>query len=416
MGAADLVRAHGLQILALEHHPGTDLVAQPRAHLERSSTHDVAQLLGSTIDTIGVEESGEVGHDHDATKGRASPDSYAFNVSRPPLVDALIDAQTAYILDELGAISRETVAEVVDGLLKIAETVTLADCVPPQVAVDIIGQVRSRVPASVGAGEVVEAFLDVAFAGPSSAVTPSELIDREQLEAVLDEALGHVGLLEAILEDITSGPLVGALASRFIGRIVSEVMAANQAVADKVPGLGALVSFGTSVGAKVVSAADKQLEAVLGDTAGKSAAFAVRKLNTIAIDTLRDPNTRAAILEIWDQVSERPLTGLEGHIEREEISRLADAVRAMIATAADTEPAGDLAERLVASVYARYGSLPITELITDFDLDRNALVDHAHALATAACTAALKTDEVEVLVRRRVEDFFTRPEVVALFG
>lgn len=347
-------------------------------------------------------------------RSRCSTASYAFNVSRAPLVDALIDAQTAYVLEELGTISRESVAEVVDSLLKIAESVTLADCVPPQVATDVIAQIRARVPASVGAGEVIEAFLDVAFAGPSETVTPSELIDRDQLEAVLDEALGHVGLLEAVLEDITSGPLVGALASRFIGRIVSEVMAANQAVADKVPGLGALVSFGTSAAAKMVSAADKQLEAVLGDTAGKSAAFAVRKLNTIAIDIMRDPNTREAILEIWDQISERPLTGLEGQVERDDVSRLADAVRALVATAADTDPAADLAQRLVASVYARYGSLPISELITDFDIDREVLVDHAHALATAACTAALQTEQVEVLVRRRVEDFFTRPEVVAL--
>lgn len=340
-----------------------------------------------------------------------------FGVSRgtpTALVDALIEAQTAYVLEELGAISRESVADVVESLLKIAETATLSSCIPVDLAIDVVAQVRSRVPASVGAGEVVEAVIDVAFAGPSRPVTPSELVARDQLEAVLDELLHHTGLLEAVLEDITSGPLVGAMASRFIGRIVTEVMAANQAVADKVPGLGALVSFGTSAAAKVASVADKQLEAVLGDTAGKSAAFAVRKLNTVALDIARDPATRGAILEIWDQVSERPITGLEGHVDREAASRLADSVRAMVATAADTDAAADLAQRLVASVYARYGDLPITELIDDFDIDRELLVDHLHTIASSACEAALKTDEVEVLIRRRIEAFYTRPEIQAM--
>ena len=337
-------------------------------------------------------------------------DSYASGVSRPPLVDALIEAQTAYVLAELGTISRESVAEVVESLFKIAESTTLAECVPAALVIDTVDQVRGRLPASVGAGEIVETLLDVAFAGPTRAVTPSELVARDQLEAVLDEALSHAGLLEAILEDLTSGPLVGALASRFIGRIVGEVMAANQAVAE-VPGLGALVSFGTSAAARMVSVADKQFEAVLGDTAGKGAAFAVRKLNAIAIDIVRDPNTREAILEIWDQIAERPITGLEGNVEREDVSRLADAVRAMVATAADTDPAADLGGRIVNALYARYGDLPIAELLTDLDIDRDLLVDQLHPLARAACSAALRTDQVEALVRRRVEAFFTRPEI-----
>lgn len=345
---------------------------------------------------------------------RGRSDLYASGVSRPPLVEALIEAQTAYVIDELGSISRESVAEVVESLLKIAESTTLAECVPLSLVNDVVDQLRAQVPASIGAGEIVEAVLDVAFAGPTRPVTPSELVDRDQLEALLDEALSHAGLLEAVLDDLTSGPLVGALASRFIGRLVSEVIAANQAVADKVPGLGALVSFGTSAAAKVVSAADKQFEAVLGDTAGKSAAFAVRKLNAIAVDIVRDPNTREAILEIWDRVADRPITGLDGVVDRDDVSRLADAARAMVATAAATDPAADLARRVAASIYDRYGELPVAELITDLDVDRERLIDHAHALATAACGAALRTDQVEALVRRRVEAFFTRPEIEAL--
>ncbi|MGN6723516.1 MAG: hypothetical protein ACTHJM_12975 [Marmoricola sp.] len=337
-------------------------------------------------------------------------------MSRPPVVEALIEAQTAYVVEELGAISRDAVADVVENLLKIAESVTLAECVPPDVVVEVISQVRATVPASAGAGEMVEAVLDVAFAGPSKVVTPSEFVDRDQLEAVLDEALSHARLLEAALDDLTSGPLVGALASRFIGRIVGEVMAANQAVADKVPGLGALVSFGTSAAAKVVSAADKQFEAVLGDTAGKSAAFAVRKLNAIAMDIVRDPNTREAILEIWDTVADQPLTGLEGTVDREDASRLADAVRAMVATAVATDGAADLARRVVDSIYARYGALPVAELINDFDVDRDLLIDHVHSLAMSVCGAALKTEQVEAMVRSRVEAFFDQPEVEELFN
>jgi hypothetical protein len=42
-----------------------------------------------------------------------------------------------------------------------------------------------------------------------------------------------------------------------MGRIVGEVVQANKAVADKVPGLGALVALGTSTAANVVGAAGR---------------------------------------------------------------------------------------------------------------------------------------------------------------
>ena len=62
---------------------------------------------------------------------------------------------------------------------------------------------------------------------------------------------------------LTRSPLVGTVASRFMGRIVGEVMQVNQAAANKIPGLGSLMSFGTGAASKARGAADKQFEAML---------------------------------------------------------------------------------------------------------------------------------------------------------
>ena len=59
---------------------------------------------------------------------------------------------------------------------------------------------------------------------------------RERVEALLDELLALHPVLERALERLTDSPLVGTMASRFMGRIAGEVLQANKAVADKVPG------------------------------------------------------------------------------------------------------------------------------------------------------------------------------------
>ena len=67
----------------------------------------------------------------------------------------------------------------------------------------------------------------------------------------LDELLALNPVVERALERLTDSPLVGTMASRFMGRVVGEVLQANKAVAGKVPGLGSLMSFGTSAASKV---------------------------------------------------------------------------------------------------------------------------------------------------------------------
>ena len=46
-------------------------------------------------------------------------------------------------------------------------------------------------------------------------------------------------------------------------------------------------------------AADKQFESLLGDTVGKGGTYAVRRLNKIVVDTLLDPTTGEAALQVW---------------------------------------------------------------------------------------------------------------------
>jgi hypothetical protein len=221
-------------------------------------------------------------------------------------------------------------------------------------------------------------------------------------------------VLDRALDRLTDSPLVATLASPFMGRIVGEVLQANKAVADKVPGLGSLMSFGTNAASKVMGAADKQFEGLIGDTVGKGGTFAVRRLNRIVIETLRDPTTREAVMQVWDLVSQEPLTGLGEHATREEIAGVVDAVHALAVTAVASEQVAHLGEVMVDGFFDRFGGYSPTELLDELDLDREAIVADLVRIAPSVVGALRETGDLEQLVRAELEPFYASPEVVAL--
>ena len=334
-----------------------------------------------------------------------------------PLADKLIDAQVAYVLEQLtGDRLLENVEQVVDDVLALAGSLTLEEVVDADAVKAVVRRLLQEVPASTGASEALDVAAEVLHAGPDEPFRVGELVDRGQLEVLVDELLGLSGVLERALDRLADSPLVGTVASRFMGRIVGEVLQANRAVAEKVPGLGSLMSFGTSAASKVIGAADRQFEAIMGDTAGKGATFAVRRLNKILVETLRDPTTRDAVLQVWDLLAEEQVVGSQRYADRDDLAGLVDAVQAVAATAAGTQAAAALADAYVDAFFQRYGHHPVATLLEELEIGRDDLVADVAAFAPRALEAARATGDLDRLVRARVEPFFRSPLVTALLA
>jgi hypothetical protein len=199
-----------------------------------------------------------------------------------------------------------------------------------------------------------------------------------------------------------------------MGRIVGEVLQANKAVTDRVPGLGTLMSFGTSTAAKVVGAADRQFEGLLGDTVGKGGGFAVRRLGRIIVETMQDPTTREAVLQAWDVAAAEPVSGLGRHTSRAELAEVADAVHEIAADALATERAAELAAVLVDAFLDRFGGYTAAELLESLDLDREQVCADVARVAPDVVRLLDESGDLERLLRARLEPFYRSPEVKAL--
>jgi hypothetical protein len=333
------------------------------------------------------------------------------------LADQLLDAQVRFVLDQLtGDRLAETIARDVDDFLAIAANLRLDALVDAGEVKRVVRRLLATVPPSTAASTLVAAGADVVYAGPAEPFTLSELIAGDHVEVLVDELLAMSPLVERALDEITDSPLVATIASRFVGRIVGDVLQANRSVAEKIPGVGSLMSLGTNAATRVMGAADKQLEQLLGDTAGKGAAFAMRRLNKIVVDTLNDPMLRDAVLQVWEQQSGRPLGDLSRYAGQEDVQRLAGLLQEIVVAGATTEPVGNLVDSMIDTFFVQYGEHPVTTLLEELEVSRDDLVADIQAFAPAVVAGALEEGRLEKLVRDRLEPFFHSPAVTALLG
>ncbi len=334
-----------------------------------------------------------------------------------PLAQRLLDAQVAYHLERLTGEGLEAlVAALADDLLTAAGRHQIEDLVDREVITSIVVRALETVPSSAAVSGIIEFATAVALEGPAEPFPVGELADREQVEALVDSLLALHPVVERVGETLADVSMMGTVASRFMGRIVGEVVNANQAVADKVPGLGSLMSMGTSAASKMMGAADKQFERMIGDTVGKGGAFAVRRLNSIVVETMLDPTTRLAAMESWDLLAGMQVVGLSHLVTQEQASDLAGALHDVAITGLATEHAADLVEVVVDAFFDRFGGYTPTEMLEQLDLDRDELVADLVRLAPSAVGALRESGDLERLVRAQLEPFYTSPEVTRLLG
>ncbi len=309
-----------------------------------------------------------------------------------------------------------TVAALVDRALASGASLPIEDLVDREAVVGAVVRTLRATSSSAAVAGIVEAVVDVLMAGPEEPYPLGDLADRPHVEALVDSLLAFHPVVERFVDGLAGVPLVGTTASRFMGRVAAEVLRANKAVADKVPGLGSLMSLGTNAATKMVGSADKRLDGLIGDTMGKGGALAVRRLNRVVVETLRDPVTREAVLQAWDQLAEEDVTGLGEHATREQVADVADALHDLAIGALATDHAADLVGSLVDAFVDRFGGYTPTELLAELDLTRDDLVADAVALAAPLVEALRTSGELEVLVRAELEPFFSSPEVAGLLG
>ena len=335
-----------------------------------------------------------------------------------PIAEQLLDAQVQFVLGELsGARLREVIARDIDELLAVAARLTVSDVLDPAVVKDI----GRRLIADVGGSEVI-ADLAAAVSDGLYEMSASEhhllgdVLDREQVLAVVQHALTLRRLTDRALDRLTESPLVATIASRFVAKIVGDFVQQNRARAEKLPGMSTMLNIGSGAVSKVRGATDRHLEQLLGDAAGKGALYALKRTNNAIRELLRDAPIEEAAMELWDLHADEPIADLRKYLSKAELREFVLRVHALIAAARETPFAGELVDVCVDVFFEQHGGDDLATLLTELGVERDSLVDDVSRLAEPVLAAVTADGTLERLVRARLEPFFGSERVTAILA
>jgi hypothetical protein len=329
------------------------------------------------------------------------------------IANQLLDAQVEFVLAEFsGKRLTQVIKRDVTDLLALAEQLTVADVVDPDQVKGAARRLVERVGGSELLEDLVSALSDAIYdLSASEDYNLGEVVERDPVEALVAKVLSMHTLQDRALDRMAESPLVAAVATRFVTKIVGDFLQQNRQMAERLPGAKSLISFGMGAASKVRSATVDQF---LGDAAGKSTQFAIRRTNSAMRDLVREAPLQGAAMEIWDLHADEPISDLRGYLSKAELRELAVLVHEIVSSARSTEYTGHLVDECVDVFFERYGDRDLASLLPELGISRDDVLDDALRFVPPLIEAAKQTGRLDALIRARLEPFFASKQVLAI--
>lgn len=340
------------------------------------------------------------------------------SVAANNLADQLLDAQVEFVLAELtGERFAEVVARDVDDVLQIAGTLIVKDIVDA----DAVKETARRLVDQIGGSAIVEdlvgALSDAIYdLTASENYTLGEVVERDPVAELITKLLSMQQLQDRALDRLTESPLVATVASKFVTKIVSDFLQQNRARAEKLPGVSSLFSLGSSAASKVRSVGDRHLDQFLGDAAGKSAQFTLRRTNNTLRELVHDAPLHDAAMEVWDLHADEPISQLREYLSQQDLRELALLVHEIVKTSRNKEYIGHVLDAGIDVFFERYGAHDVASLLPELGIERDDLVADITRFAAPVIEAVVADGVLAAQIRKRLEPFFHSDAVTGLLA
>lgn len=334
------------------------------------------------------------------------------------LADRLLEAQVRFVLAEVtGDRLLEVVERDVHDVLALLGPVPVRELVPAEVIKEIGRRLVVELGASSVVSDMVGALADGIYdMGVGDEYLLGDVLDRDAVLALVRHALTLNRLSDRLLDRLTESPLVANIAARFVTKIVGDFMQQNRARAERLPGMSTMLNLGAGAASKVRGVTDRHLDQVLGDAAGRGAAYALKRTNSAIREMLREAPLEQATMQMWDLHADEPIGDLREYLSREELRVLAERTHDVVVSARQTAYAGALVDACVDVFFTEYGDYELARLLDELGISEPNLVADLQRLLPPLIAAADRDGALAGFVRARLEPFFRSDEVRALLS
>lgn len=322
-------------------------------------------------------------------------------------VAALLDAHVAHVVrrlqDEDFAV---LVRREVDHALSRAGELTLDRVVGR-------GQVKAVARKYVSTfelpGAIPEVVGDIATrlrAQPAGGRTLGEVIPRAHVEAVVAQVAGMRGIRVWIAGQLTESPGVQMWLAEYLRSLTTGAVDSNLRMAKRIPG----VSLGLSVGGRLAGGAMTAADQRSREMAEKAAAALLLKWRGDLIGSLTDDDIAETTLGLWDNAARASLGDLMAAVPDDQLVDVMSIGYDLWLDLRTDDYLLSLVDAGVDYFFDTYGAFALDELLAEFGLTSDDLVEEALRFAPPAIAALRDSGVLDDLVRRQLAGFYESPE------
>ncbi|GGO84279.1 hypothetical protein GCM10011584_01450 [Nocardioides phosphati] len=306
---------------------------------------------------------------------------------------AQVEVELDHLLAAVGGLELEKVVQrelVTAVALKYVATFLLPGAIP-----EIAGEIASRVRSH-----------------PANVVPLGELVDRARVAELVSVLAEMRGVRERVLRGLADNASLQSGVGEVMRGIAISPLATGRRFARMVPLVGSGIDAAEKIGAGLIDGADQRSREVAERAAGALLGY----ISTNAAETVSDDELREAVLEVWDALSVRPVGELLGAVSEGQFVELFVAVYELWLDLRTTDYIASAVSSGVEVFFDTYGTFTLTDLLAEFGLGREDLLEEALRFGPPVIEALAETGVLEVLVRRRLAAFYTSPAAQALLA
>ncbi|MCL2541686.1 MAG: hypothetical protein FWE71_04395 [Nocardioidaceae bacterium] len=318
------------------------------------------------------------------------------------LADRLLEAHVAHEVAALRERPAQLAVAELDRLLGLAGGVRLDDVLGrDQVKGVALKYVAShRLPGAIPevAGEIARRVRS----HPANDIPLGELVERRQVEELVTVVSELRTLRNRLLSGLVSSPGLHAGVGGLVHGVATGGVRQGLRIARRVPGLGTGIGLGERAAGGLVEGLDRRSRELAEHGAGVLLGY----LGDRALPDVSDEELRAAVLEVWDAVSTRPVRELTDAVSDEQVIDMCGAVYSLWLDLRTSPYISALVEAGVDHFFDTYGQTPLGDLLAEFGIQRSDLAEEAERFVPSVVAGLDRAGLLEELVRPRLADFY----------
>lgn len=333
-----------------------------------------------------------------------------------PLAQALLDAHTAYLKEQLTGNALQSLLEnEVDHLLEMAGQIRLNEAVTRYMIKDTVRVYAVELELSGAIPELVGDIARGLHAHPIHAETTlGDLMPDGLFAEFLDKILEMRELRERLVHEAVANPVYAALVSDVVLDGIRGYAQQGMERARRLPAAGRAVRVGQSLLGSALPMLEEGLEEGLRKYMRRSLEEILQRSEEFLLDHFDEEKIRELALDVWDLLKDKHIAGIKSGITSLDLEeffvigyetwrelRLTPFYIALIDSGID-------------SFFDKYGEITLSELLDEIGITRDIAMREAMRFAPPVIAMLERKNMLEPVLRRNLEGFYTSAAVAKI--